>query len=217
MNKYHDKKGHFTNKENNNGECDHDYGGIEDFDTEYNDLNKLEEDECDKIYGDLELFSTYEWKLNRNEKVAIQKYTNESIDYNTYLRNKRMDDENINDTIDALSKAIDRFELKDNLKVFRISDDLLIRNKKVGDIVEDKAFISTTPIKSALYDYKEKWGGGKDYNYEILIPKGKGRGAYIAPYSHFGYTEEEFLLQKNSKFKILDIDGKNVKLELVVD
>lgn len=217
MNKYHDKKGHFTNKENNNGGCNHDYGSIEDFDTEYNDLNKLEDDEWDKIYEDLEDFAYDDWMLQRNETTAIEKYTNDSTAYNEYLRAGTEDDDNINDTVDALSKAIDRFELKDNLKVFRISDDLLIRDKKVGDIVEDKAFMSTTPFLDTLNKYKEKWGKYKEYNYEILVPAGKGRGAYIAPYSHFGFEEKEFLLQKNSKFKILDIDGKNVKLELVVD
>lgn len=217
MNKYRDKKGHWTNKENNGGECHHNFGSIEDFDTEYNDLNKLEDEALDEAHGDLESFSYFDWKLNRGEKVAIEKYTNDSLPYNEYLRSDRRDEEGINDTIDNLSKAIDRFELKDNLKVFRISDDLFIKDKKVGDIVKDKAFMSTTPYKSALRDYKEKWGRFKDYNYEILIPKGKGRGAYIAPHSHFGFTEEEFLIQKDSSFEILSIDGKNIKLKLVVD
>lgn len=186
----------------------------------YKDLNKLEEEEYDKVYNELATYSMYDWKLNKGEKNAIEDYTTESVDYNDYLREGKpytTYSDDYDEVIDKISRVIDKYELKDNIKVFRVSDNQLIKNAKVGDIVSDKAFISTTPFKASLYDYKKKWGAFKDYNYEILVPKGKGRGAYIAPYSHFGYSEEEFLLQKDSKFKVVSINGKNIKLELLTD
>jgi len=39
------------------------------------------------------------------------------------------------------------------------------------------------------------------YKFIITVPAGVGRGAYIAPLSHY-QSENEFLLQRGSSFKI---------------
>ena len=179
------------------------------------DLNQ-EGNEEDQLLDELEEFSLNKWNLNPREKRAIDEYTSDSKPINDYLRGKTRHNERNDKIISDLDNAIKRFELKNNLKVYRASDDSLIKDKNVGDVVQDNAFLSTTPFKNSLADYRAKWGGNyKPYTYIINIPKGAGRGAYLPYYSHFGFTENEFLLNRNNKYKISNIDKDKIYLDLL--
>lgn len=180
------------------------------------DLNK-EGLKSDKMQDFLEGFSLDNWHLSKREKDAIENYTTLSNEINPYLRGqttKQRDD--VDEDVAALDSAISRFELPYDLRVYRASDDSLIKGKKIGDIVEDKAFVSTSPYKGPVEDFRKKWGGGSKLTYIINVPKGKGRGAYLPYYSHQGFSEDEFLLGRNNKFKINNIDGNKVFLDMVI-
>ena len=65
---------------------------------------------------------------------------------------------------------------------------------KAGARLTDKGFMSTSASEGAQFSGR--------YRFVITIPAGTGRGAYVAPVSHYG-SENEFLLQRNSTFKIV--------------
>ena len=64
--------------------------------------------------------------------------------------------------------------------------------------------MSTTPLKSGegLSQFN-----GKEIQFEINVPKGKGRGAYINEFAGDKKDKEyEFLLQKGSSLTIEDVE-----------
>ena len=100
-----------------------------------------------------------------------------------------------------IESAISKFDLKDNIVVYRRADiSFLNYFEKIlqsGGIFKDDGFISTTTLKI----------GSSEEEIEIVIkvPKGKGYGAYIAPMS--ACPEEcEFLLNRGTLFKVRDIN-----------
>ncbi len=153
--------------------------------------------------------------LNKDETEAIQEYTEDLYSViNDKLRGfYDTDDKLINDAINKLSNSIDNFKLTDNIQVYRGVDvnalDGFMRQNNInkyteaiGKIYNDKAFMSTSLLKSGagLEKFNEQ-----DIQFIINIPKGKGRGAYINELSLKKDKEYEFLLQKNSKLRITDV------------
>ena len=103
-----------------------------------------------------------------------------------------------------METAINKFELKDNIAVFRWADismlDFFIQVNKRDVFFQDDGFISTTAVVPKItYD--------KLIEVKILVPAGMGRGAYIAPMSDFP-EEAEFVLQRGIIFKVLEIKLK---------
>lgn len=97
--------------------------------------------------------------------------------------------------------------------VFFDGKQLNITDLKPGQIINDKATVSTSLLKSKAYNQN-------DIMLEILAPKGT-KGAYIESFVG-GYGQQEFLLGRNTKFKVLDnpitdpITGKTtIKVEIV--
>ena len=76
-------------------------------------------------------------------------------------------------------------------------------------IFHDEGFTSTTPFKT---------GNFGNVDVEILIPAGKGAGMWVEPISQYK-GENEFLLNRGTKFKVLSIDESGarplVKLEVI--
>lgn len=123
-------------------------------------------------------------------------------------------------TIENIDKAIEKFELKKNLTVYRGSSAQLIggyttaeeinANLK-GAIVRDKGFMSTSAVHKSAFSGAVK--------YEIRVPKGKGRGAFVAPISHFKH-ENEFLLKRGSYFRVMGakvVNGETIVSLKVID
>lgn len=68
--------------------------------------------------------------------------------------------------------------------------------ERIGEVVADKAFVSTSAVKGS--------GFGGQVLYHIKTPAGKGIGAYVDPISmNKGGAESEFLFQRGSKFRIV--------------
>ena len=85
--------------------------------------------------------------------------------------------------------------------LFFKGEKLNINSIKVGDLINDKAFMSTSVIKDACYDQN-------DIILEILAPKGT-KGTYL------GKNAKEWLLSRNTTLKILSkpeqlVNGKFV-------
>lgn len=97
-------------------------------------------------------------------------------------------------------RGVEKFEAVDNLKV--------------GDILTDKAFVSTTQNKSVAEEFAHSGG----YLLEITIPAGAN---YIDMESIEGFDqskmheESELLLERNAQFKVTGRSGKRIQMEYI--
>lgn len=102
-----------------------------------------------------------------------------------------------------MESAINKFELRDNIAVFRWAESSMLtffeKLKDSGEYFQDDGFVSTTAVvPKPINDLIE---------IKILVPAGMGRGAYVAPMSAFP-KECEFVLQRGTIFKVLEIVQK---------
>lgn len=152
------------------------------------------------------MYNSWKDKLSQLEYAAVRRYTGSDYeDINDALRitglsNARAD---IRQCVDEMTRALATFNLKRSITVYRgASGAIFGGDKTVAEInamakagarLIDKGFMSTSASQGANF-------GGK-YQFVITVPAGVGRGAYVAPLSHFR-SENEFLLQRGTTFKI---------------
>lgn len=179
-----------------------------------------------------------DWANNLDDdlKRSVEKYTGNS--YKAVNANLRGTYEHtkpdwVDDMVDKLTKVLDNVEVKEDIATYRgmnvhhldetfkkfynkngefkfdKTDEILkeAKDKLVGTIVEDKGFVSTTIKESSTFN--------RNVNMKINVPKG-AKGGYIEDLSKFS-DEKEFLLQRDSKFQIIDAHMSTDTLELEVD
>ncbi len=107
-----------------------------------------------------------------------------------------------------IEKALKKYTLKKSITVFRGDNGAILPNgagksvKEIYNIAQKglefsvKNFVST----SATNPFKRG-----NVEYTIKVPKGK-RGAYIKKLAHYK-DENEFLLNRNTKFRVLGVTG----------
>lgn len=150
-----------------------------------------------------------DWRNNLlpDQLSAVRFYTGSAYeDINDALRISGLHNASsrMQETIANITDAIDKFKLKKSLTVYRGASGAIFGGDKTVDEINamaragarltDKGFMSTSASEGAQF--------GGDYRFVITVPAGTGRGAYVAPVSHYG-SENEFLLQRNSTFKIV--------------
>ena len=152
------------------------------------------------------MFPNWQSDINSDERAAVIDYTgSEYQKINSCLRSNGYDTASkfLKTKIDRIDADIEKFVLSKTLTVLRGSSEHLVggyttaaeinANLK-GAIVRDKAFMSTSAVSGDQFPGK--------ILYQITVPKGKGRGAFVAPISNFK-TENEFLLKRGTQFKVL--------------
>ena len=152
------------------------------------------------------MFPNWQGFINSAERQAVIDYTGSAYSsINNQLRQNGYDTAptGLKEKIDRIDAAIAKFTLDKTLTVIRGSSAHLVggyttaaeinANLK-GAIVRDKGFMSTSAVTGSEFPGQIK--------YEITVPKGKGRGAFVAPISQY-HTENEFLLKRGSLFKVL--------------
>ena len=153
-------------------------------------------------------------KLSSEEIRAIKKYTKNSGDpkddkfyarLNSMLRGDIPEDDTLKYYSDVISGAIAKFELKHDIISYRSVKHNPVEGMKIGDIYEPKQFISTAVISSRTIK--------GNYNIAIMSRK-RCKGAYIELLSSYP-NQREFLLDKNLKYRVLEIRGNSVVLEVV--
>lgn len=150
-------------------------------------------------------------KLDRNS-VAYLLYAysgNMNIIYNRFLRGFKDFDENeskeYSKDIAIIAKEISKFELQDNIIVYRYTNrkwfGYLFQGLKprVGKMFTDKGFMSTTLVPQLLKEF------AKNHRYncilKLYLPKGT-KGAYLK-FDNSILNEQEFLLPLNSTFRLI--------------
>jgi SPP1 gp7 family putative phage head morphogenesis protein len=160
--------------------------------------------------------------LSEAEDYAIGDYTGGGYyDINAYLR-KTGDWENINSAfveqqIKGLDSAISRYELKENIRVQRgVMNDVLDRLVEDNDVQESLSeLVGKKFCESAYSSTTVVQGNGvataKPTIFDIEIPAGVGRGAYVNQLAgQFQDTEYEFLLKRGATFTIKEVREEEI-------
>lgn len=158
------------------------------------------------------------WKsgLSDDSKEALFLYTADGYgNVNDYLRKvngwESINAERVEAQIARIDDAISAFELKQSIVVQRgageVSLDSLIDRYEINEITDligkkyhDDAFMSSTVLMG------NRVATSKPVVFEISIPAGKGKGAYINEFgSQYKDAEYEFLIKRGADFTITDI------------
>ena len=159
--------------------------------------------------------------LSQEEARAIGQYCADGYyDINNYWRKygdwQDINAERVKHQTELLDGVIARYDLKEPIKVYRAIqpeafesywDDI---QRIVGTEYTDSGFMSTSPIKTST-------AVNKDCIMELFIPSGKGRGAYVNNVSGFQDEEYEFLLARDSKFRVIGAEETEDKLILKME
>ena len=137
------------------------------------------------------------------KSIAFYSHTGDK-QINSILRSGIADDD-IKSYVQDLDNIISRFEVPEDVSLYRGSNlDFLYREFNINNLEDllgksyiDKGYTSTSIILDNAFL-------NKDAVFEIKLPGGKGRGAFISSFSRH-FDELEFLLKRNTKFKIVDI------------
>ena len=176
-----------------------------------------QQDEANKFfgYGNDGVFDNWEARLKLPEMHTLTDYTGKAHgpnkvpgnykDVNEPLREQLPLDRDIQDRVEKINNAMNKYELGDDMIVYRGCDSKLfgglddaedIKKVYLGRVVRDRGFVSTSAVKGKQFTQMK-------IQLKIKIPRGKGRGAFISPFSHFP-QEHEFLLKNNSTFRVTD-------------
>ena len=178
------------------------------------------------------------WKnnLSVDEEQAIRDYTaNGHSDINRYLRKNTGLETIPADKVEQASRQIDaaisRFHLKESITVQRGLDDFygscLVESREWNDIHEivgmtycDLGYGSSTVLMG------NRVATAKPYLFEIDIPAGTGRGAFVNKLAgQYEDKEYEFLIARGSKFEIIGVEINEepippqtiIKMRMIVD
>lgn len=205
--------------------------------------SNMSDSEIDKFFYEQETYKKWKENLSEEDKEIINYYTmSEHMPINNISR--RGYDKYIADAMESfnndpeelywvklradeyfekgnkLEKALQGYETEKAFITYRGTTgkpeyfkDLILGK----EVILDKGFLSTSLIEEVTEDFIE---GYNVYKFEITVPKGYTNGAFIKEFSDI-QEEQEFLFQRSSKFKVLEIndsDGvRNVKLEAIND
>ena len=162
--------------------------------------------------------------LTDDEQWSITNYCGEDFaDINNYLRGKIKPKKNrkseLDETIQNIDSAINKFELTENIQVergvgtgiidrltekYNVSKDEL--QNLIGKVISEPGYSSTTALCGGLV------ANNHPVIMQINVPKGMGRGAYVNSLAGlFQDDEYEFLLKRNASFTIADINQEDGK------
>jgi len=152
---------------------------------------------------------------NKEIDKSILEYTNDAfeevrqVNSGNKLKDFVFSKEEINEISDNLSKFISDNKIKENLSLNRRVSLVGEQNKtakdffsklKKGDVYEDASFSSTSILEMSHFG---------DFNIEILAKKGSS----VAPIDN--KSELEYLIDKGSKFRVLDTTETGMVVELL--
>lgn len=147
----------------------------------------------------------FEDSVSTDEAKSIAFYSHTGDNQINSILRRGIADDDIKGYVQDLDNIISRFEVPEDVSLYRGSNlDFLNREFNINNLEDllgksyiDKGYVSTSIILDNAFL-------NKDAVFEIKLPGGKGRGAFISSFSRH-FDELEFLLKRNTKFKIVDI------------
>ena len=190
-------------------------------DADWEHMRRFEtETECREYFA--KVANDWDAELAQAQHNAIEAYTGDGYTaINAHLRKKVLNrdaDGIIEKQIELIDSALARFELKDYLRLYRgRGRQDSITKEMIGTVLDDdSAYQSSSLLRKVAEDFARH--KGNPHIYEICMPPGKGRGAYVAAMSRYEH-EQEFLIARGTKYKIVGVteDGEftRVKLEVI--
>jgi len=159
-----------------------------------------------------------EWSadLAPEELKSFRDYaaTGDFVDINGSLRQGTSPSPKIQGDIDNMSTALERSSMPERTTVYRTMPDFVVADTEPGSVIQDSGFASATLFK------RDRDIGEGLVDVEIVVPKG-AKAAYIqseigdrsARVTNTGF--HEVLMQRDTKFRILDKRGGKVRMEIV--
>lgn len=155
-------------------------------------------------------------KMTDAERTAVIRYTgHEYVPINNVARETKDAEgyssamvEKMKKIIKETESGLSKAEISDNIIVWRGTSSILFGSKNMsydevkqfeGGFIRDKGFMSSSPHRNDCWATDKS--SGSNVFLKISVPKGTGRGAWVDPISTHG-GEHEFLIQRNSCFKI---------------
>lgn len=160
--------------------------------------------------------------MKEQDKLMIDDYTAGGYEQlNNYLRGNYVPSDNkmkeyLEKQNDSISYSISQYKLETDLKLYRGQGADIYSSLKVGDTLIEKGFTSTSCSKSVALDFSKHYNNDKEYLIEINVPK-TSKCLYIGRNGSFKYDEGEFLLDKNTKFKVIQKESNKIVLEVKND
>jgi hypothetical protein len=152
-----------------------------------------------------------------NGKVAIRLYTDDYYqDVNKILRSDKLQDDYDKARVRELDEILANNKTLGNIALTRITEKgRLPANLKVGDVISDKAYLSTTKISPYNSEFpaahQDTFSWTKEPVYlDIRVPKGfpaidvSSIGSYLA--------EKEVILPRDTKLQVVAINGIDIEL-----
>lgn len=147
----------------------------------------------------------FEDSVSTDEAKSIAFYSHAGDKQINSILRSRIAEDDIKSYVQDLDNIISRFEVPEDVSLYRGSNlDFLYREFDINNLENllgksyiDKGYTSTSIILDNAFL-------NKDAVFEIKLPGGKGRGAFISSFSRH-FDELEFLLKRYTKFKIVDI------------
>jgi len=154
--------------------------------------------------------------LNKNEKTAVDYYTmGEAYEINEYLakNGKGFVKGIFSKEIKNIDSAIEKFHLESDILTYRGTESSFYKDIRVGDIIKEKVYYSTSALKSVamnIAEYKKN-----PIIAEVRIPKGS-KGLYIGENtSYHGGDQYEFLLKRGTRYLVIEKSDAHIILEVV--
>lgn len=148
-------------------------------------------------------------ELSKTDKEVLDYYVMNAgaYDVNYVLRNGVGATENDKRAIEALINAINKGSLSDDIEVYRyISNENVFNDLKIGDIYEDKGFMSTTYSNET-----DRESNFNDYRIKAVIQAKKGDNAIDVSSiydkeAYEGEEEREIIFNKGQKIKLIKVE-----------
>ena len=184
------------------------FKGQESYQQWYNNLNKEENESLKSAVG---RYTSHEHdRINSLLREGKEMYERHRGKY-AYTDSTRAD-------IEDVKKAISGFKTEKSFKTYRgvsfyDNSDPYADLEPGKNAVLDKAFMSSSLSKDEIDMFAD---GGREYRFEITIPKGYSKGAYISELS--GMPEEkEFLFSPEAEFNIVSVKKKDNVTEVIAE
>lgn len=156
--------------------------------------------------------------LSVSEKSTLGEYTAEGyLTINKGLREKSNLDRGTIADIQAITKILQVSTVPHNVYMYRGAEKKFYDSRIVGEVFRDEGFISTSLVRNRVKTIALEAHPGKVNKttqivvMRILVPKGT-HGAYIPDNPDAGTAEHELLLQRGTRFKVLNKDDKCLTL-----
>lgn len=170
-----------------------------------------------------ENFSSWEKGLSKEEKKALLQYAGPMFfDTNSSLRSDGSVPEKWKDSVKNLDAAIEKSTIPNDIVAYRglwldgkEQSQKFVEKFVPGAILSDPGFMSTSINREIASDFGgEKLGSG--IVIEIKVPKGS-KGAYmdVLPENAKHFKQNELLLPRGAKFKVVSVEKGKAVVELV--